>query len=102
MAIFAPSITWPSELFENGPDEDKRILLVGTATVGGSSFAVSALRVRPGWRGPDYRLDVSREIYDSLDIFLDDVEDLAQSAEVSTVEIDKHPYVLWMIPTITD
>jgi hypothetical protein len=91
---------WPTELEEQGPNEDRGIMLVGYAEVAGKAFKVAALRVYKNSRNPDFLDEVPVSAYEaSLEGMLDDVEDLVGSIEPELVVINGAHYLLWMVPS---
>jgi len=97
--ISAPNIRWPAELLERGPENDRDILLVGDAIVGGITFKVVALRVSEHGRGPDFRADIAAEEYPaSLESMMESIEDLTDSIEPAAIEMNGGRYILWMVP----
>ncbi len=103
MTVPLPEIQWPTVLACAGPEEDRGILLAGTATVGGVAFSVTAVRMREGQRSPDYREDIPESDYeDAFERMVGDIEDLAESISPRLLAINGSMYLLWMVPTPRD
>ena len=100
MAVACPPPQWPAALLEEGPEGDSSILLRGEATIGGTRFAVTAVRVNPVHYGPDYRADQNTRIYTGYNLsgLLDSLSDLVEIAEASTLALGTGRYLLWMLP----
>lgn len=103
MAVSVPSIDWPSELQELGPEEDPDIVLVGAAHIGRVRFDVVALRMRKGLRLPDFLADLPEQVYDAtICEMLDEIEYLADSIHPARLDMDGAEYLLWMVPCNAD
>jgi hypothetical protein len=97
--IEVPPIRWPAVFTESGPAEDPAIVLAGRAEIAGVGFTITALRMRAGFRAPDYRPDVPERIYEStMAEMVDDIEDLTESIEPERIVINGAQYLLWMVP----
>jgi hypothetical protein len=103
MHISAPAIQWPTELYPAGPRADPAIVLNGDAEVSGVRFRIMAIRMREGYRSPDYKEGVPRSAYEStLDSMADDIEDLIGSLGHALVTLNGAQYLLWMVPAARD
>jgi pimeloyl-ACP methyl ester carboxylesterase len=99
MRIPAPKIEWPPEFATEGPDQDPTIMLSGHARIADVGFRIIALRMRKGFRSPDYREDVPDSAYQEvLERMVDDIEDLIDSLAPCLITIDNAEYLLWMVP----
>lgn len=97
--IPVPNVHWPVSLSERGPESDPGILLVGEAVLAGIKFKVTALRVSEYGRGPDFRADIADEEYEvSLQNMTESLEDLVESIEPASIEMNGGRYVVWMVP----
>jgi hypothetical protein len=87
-------------LLEDGPSEDRSILLRGHVTIGSARFMLTAMRVDPVRFGPDFRADKDLSIYADyqLPTLLDIVSELIDAAEPSTLHLASGQYVMWMLP----
>ena len=102
MTVLCPVPVWPGSLEEAGPAEDRSILLQGRVSLGRTEFSVTAVRVDPIRRGPDYRADMSLSIYAGYELsdLLDMVAELVGATELSALQLTTGRYVLWMLPCI--
>ena len=99
MTVPTPAIAWPRDLSEEGPPEDAGILLKGEARIAGIAFHVTAVRMHPGQRTPDYRDGIAPGAYEStMDGMVDDIEDLVDSLEPELIVLNDAHYLLWMVP----
>jgi hypothetical protein len=100
MTVTCPAPQWPAGLLEEGPPGDPTILLRGEATIGGARFTVTAVRVDPIRFGPDFRSDQPMSVYAAygLSELLDNLSELIDVAEASTVRLSTGSYRLWMLP----
>jgi hypothetical protein len=101
MTVAFPLPEWPHDLLNEGPPEDRSILLRGEATIGATRFVVTALRVDPIRLGPDYRPDVAVGAYRDyhLSTIIDIVSELVGIDDASTVQLEGGQYLLWMLPS---
>ncbi len=100
MTVACPAPEWPTELLEEGPTQDRSILLRGEAAIGGAAFRVTAIRVNPIRFGPDYRMDCDAAIYANYDLpaLLDRLSELVDVAELPTLQLRTGNYLMWMLP----
>jgi hypothetical protein len=100
MTVSFPLPEWPRDLLREGPPEDRSILLRGEAMIGGARFVVTAVRVNPIRRGPDFRQDLHVGVYReyNLSTLIDVMSELADFDDPSTVRLESGSYLLWMVP----
>ena len=100
MSVSCPAPNWPSELVEDGPEDDRSILLRGEAVIGGVRFRVTAVRVDPIRFGPDYRMDRGAGTYSGYDLsaLLDQLSELTEISEAPTLQLATGNYLLWVLP----
>ena len=100
MNMQLPNISWPTQLREAGPPTDPSILLVGQATIGGTEFVVTAIRINQYQTGPDYSEAVRRRLYErSIANAADIAEFLMDTADFTLLPLENGSYLLWMVPT---
>ena len=100
MTVVCPAPEWPGSLVEDGPPEDRSILLRGEATIGGVRFSLTAMRMDPIRFGPDLRPEHGSSVYAaySLSDMLDKLSDVMDVAEAATLQLSTGSYLLWMLP----
>ena len=100
MTVPLPAPEWPAVLRQEGPPEDRSILLRGEVSLGSTRFTLTAIRVDPIRFGPDFRPDQSLSVYADyqLPALLDIVAELMGTEEPSTLQLTGGLYLLWMLP----
>jgi len=94
-----PNITWPTQLREAGPTTDPSIVLVGEATIAGTEFVVTAIRINQYQTGPDYNEAVRMRLYERTIANAVDIADfLMDIADFTLVPLECGTYLLWMVP----
>lgn len=111
MPIPCPPVVWPDVLAERGPPEDKSILLIGAARIGGTAAQVVAVRIEPGmgWEA-EFRRDVADGSYEAngLDVVLaasleemqvlaSHLDELLGDGDASVVQLATGTYKLWVM-----
>jgi len=101
MPMRLPKSQWPFELEEEGPPEDRSVLLGGVAVIGKAPHRVIAVRLDPSTLGVDYRADVAEDVYADLELetMLDELTFLDDIDHSVLVPIGGGHYVLWMMPS---
>lgn len=101
MTVPLPAPEWPALLRQEGPPEDRSILLRAEVSIGRTRFTLTAIRVDPIRFGPDFRPDQSLSVYADYQLpgLLDIVAELVGTEEPSTLQLDDSLYVLWMLPS---
>jgi hypothetical protein len=100
MAIFFPEPRWPSELLEEGPEEDRSVLLRGAAEIAGARHRILAVRVGRSTLEVDVRDDLDESIYDDyrLQDMLDELGFFENVDQSVLVHLETGHYVIWMVP----
>ena len=100
MTSACPAPEWPGALLEEGPPEDRSILLRGETTIGGVRFSLTAVRMDPIRFGPDFLPQQNSEVYAAYDLsqLVDKLSELFDVAEASTLRLSSGSYLLWMLP----
>jgi hypothetical protein len=104
MTVPFPVPEWPAVLLEQGPPDDRSILLRGDVAIGSARFELTAMRIDPIRFGPDFRADLNWSIYADyqLPTLLDLVSELIGVSEPSTLGLGAGRYVLWKLPVGED
>jgi hypothetical protein len=112
MSIRSPVFQWPAILDERGPSDDPSALLTGTARFAGRDMQVVGIRVDLSrYCTSDYRAGIIESCYQSdglktvlgtileeLDYIASELSDLLGKEELSIVELESGPYLIWMMP----
>jgi hypothetical protein len=100
MPVRLPEILWPPELLEEGPPEDRSILLGGPAAIGKAPHRVVAVRINPQTLGVDYRTDVDEDVYADCQVeeLLEELTFLEDIDQSVLVALASGSYVIWMMP----
>jgi hypothetical protein len=103
MPIRFPEPHWPVELLEEGPDEDRSILLGGVAEIGNALHRILAIRVstRHLHLQVDFRNDLKKYIYadHELEVMLDELRFFGSIDRSVVVPLESGSYVIWMVPS---